>query len=45
MSKKDHEVFLIGYMLPINPNCIQCKSHNDICSKNHHNISDEVGIQ
>ncbi len=32
-------------MPPSNPNRTESKSHSDICSKNHRDISDRVGVQ
>ncbi len=32
-------------MLPTDSDRTKSKSYGDICSKNHHNISDRVGIQ
>ncbi len=45
MDKEDNEVSWTKEMPPSDPNHIKSKSHDDICSKNHHDISDEVGVQ
>ncbi len=38
-------MFWIEEIPPTDPNCIESKSHGDICSKNYRDISDGVGVQ
>ena len=44
MGREDNKMFWTKEMPPTNPNCTESKSHGNICSKNHHNISNKVGI-
>lgn len=44
MSKVDIKVSWIEEMPSTNLNYIKSKSYNDICSKNHCNINDKIGI-
>ncbi len=45
MGREDNEVSWTEEMSPSNPNRTKSESHGDICSKNHHDISDGVGVQ
>ncbi len=45
MGRKNNEMSSTEVMLVTNSNCTKSESHDVICSKNHRNISDGVGVQ
>lgn len=45
MGRVGYDVSWIEEILSTNSNCTKSKNHDDICNKNYHNISDEVGVQ
>ncbi len=45
MSRDGNKVSWTEEMPPTDPNHTRSKSHGDICSKNHRDINDGVGVQ